>query len=77
MKQFWVLMEKSIIFTGLITLILVIGAVYMAAVGRPLPEWFIIALTSALGFFFGQKVGTQTGKQDEQLWQLKNKKRSG
>jgi len=64
MQTFWQLMEKSVIFTGLITLILVVGAVYMAATSASLPEWYIIALTSALGFFFGQKVGTQTGKQE-------------
>lgn len=64
MAQFWKLLEKSVIFTGLISLIVIGGAVYAALVGIVLPDWYTIALSLVLGFFFGQKAGVNTAKQE-------------
>ena len=64
MQQFWKLLEKSVIFTGLISLIVIGGAVYAALAMIPLPDWYTIALSIVLGFFFGQKAGTNASKQE-------------
>lgn len=64
MAKFWELFEKSVIITGTISTLIVGGAVYMAAAQIILPDWYQVALALVLGFFFGQKAGVNTAKQN-------------
>jgi hypothetical protein len=63
MKQFWDLFSRSIIITGMISVMVVGGAVYMAIAQIPLPDWYTITLSIVVGFFYGQKAGVTTSVQ--------------
>lgn len=65
MSKFWELFKQSVIITGSISLMVVGGAVYMAVAQIPLPEWYTVALSLVLGFFFGQKAGVNAGVQSK------------
>lgn len=64
MQKFWELFEKSVIITGSLALVIVIGAVIMAVKGVILPEWYLAALMLVLGFFFGSKAGVSNSKKE-------------
>lgn len=63
MERFWDLFERSYIITGVLSVLLVGGALYMAIQGQTPPDWLSAGVSIILGFFFGQKAGTNAAKQ--------------
>ena len=63
-KIFWELFRQSVIITGSLAVIVVLGAVIMAVQEIALPDWYSVLLTLVVGFFFGSKAGvnSQNGK---------------
>lgn len=55
MSEFWILFRESVIVQSLITLILVLGIVYMFVTGMPVPDQLLDILYLVLGFWFGAK----------------------
>ena len=56
MNKFWHLMEKSVIISGMIALIMVGTACYSVVVGIVLPDAFTLAFGMIIGYFFSEKV---------------------
>jgi len=59
MNRFWQLLAESVIFQGLLALIVVGATVYLLFLGREVPKelWGLLGLI--LGYYFGTK-GQQT-----------------
>lgn len=56
MEKFWQLMEKSVIISGLIALVMVGTACYGVVAGVTLPDYFTLAFGLIIGYFFSEKV---------------------
>jgi len=56
MNMFWKLMEKSTITSGIIALCLVITSCYCVVAQVAMPDYFLMALGTVIGFFFTSKV---------------------
>ena len=56
MNRFWTLLERSVIFSGLIALTMVFTASWCAVNQIPLPEYFSIPFGLVIGYFFSEKV---------------------
>ena len=56
MRTFWRLLEDSVIVQSLITLLVILGDLYLALVGQPVPDWLVQATMLILGFWFGTKM---------------------
>lgn len=63
MKKFWELYQQSIIVTGTMTVVVVVGYVYMTCVQIPVPKDYYLVLTGCMGFFMGSKAGWGSGVQ--------------
>jgi len=55
MQMFWKLLEKSVLTSGLIALVLVATACYCVVAGVEMPEFFTLALGTVIGYFFSEK----------------------
>ena len=66
MDKFWKLLKESVIVQGTITLILVCSVVYLAVVGRPVPDELSAGMALALGYYFGSKAQMQIQSFKEQ-----------
>ena len=56
MSKFWELLQSSVIFQGVITVIVLVTVCYMFAVGLE-PPGELLSITSVIvGYFFGAKV---------------------
>ena len=53
MTKFWEMLDKSVVISGALAVILVGGCVVMAVVGRPIPEAIVGFAGMACGYFFG------------------------
>lgn len=62
MEKFWELLERSTIFQGAITFMLVITTCYLWITGKPVPEQLWFANTVVIGFFFGSKSRQDLGQ---------------
>jgi len=49
------LLRESILIQAAVTLIMVIGMVYMYAIGRDIPSDYLSLLSLIVGFWFGSK----------------------
>ena len=56
MSKFWELMEESVIVSGAIALSCVGSVVYLACLGKPIPDILVNVTMIVVGFFFGGKV---------------------
>ena len=56
MDKFYELLEKSVIVSGLLTLMLAGTCCYLFIIQAPIPELLGYFLTSVISFFFGSKV---------------------
>ena len=56
MKTFWKLVEKSTITSGILAICLVSTACYCVVSQTPMPDYFLMALGTVIGFFFSSKV---------------------
>ena len=56
MATFWRLFEESVILQGFVTLGFSSVALYLWAVGKPVPDGLVQGLWAILGFWFGTKV---------------------
>lgn len=56
MEKFWELYEKSLIVTGVVTVLIVGTACYLFATQVEVPSLLAYAFTTILGFFFGQRL---------------------
>jgi hypothetical protein len=55
MEIFWRLLEKSVITSGTVAVLLVGTACYCVVTETPLPEYMGLALGTVIGYFFSQK----------------------
>jgi len=53
--KFWELLEKSVIVSGTLALGLAGAVIYLAIVGKPIPDILSQALIAVIAFFFGQR----------------------
>lgn len=67
MSKFWELVEQSIIFQGLLTLIIVGAWVYMLVTGKPVPNELHAAAGIVMGFFFGAKQSIFARKEAQRI----------
>jgi len=56
MSKFWSLLEESVIVSGIIALGCVGAVIYLAVVGKPIPDVLVNICMIVVGFFFGGKV---------------------
>jgi FtsH-binding integral membrane protein len=56
MNTFWKLVEKSTITSGLLALMLAGTACYCVISQTSMPEYFLMALGTVIGFFFTSKI---------------------
>ena len=61
MDRFWVLLEQSTLFSGVIALSMVFTAMYCVVNQIPLPDYFSLPLGVIIGYFFSEKV--RSGKE--------------
>lgn len=69
-NKFYDLLRESVLVQALITFLLGCVICYLAVVGKPIPEMLTTAFMVIIGFYFGQKVQTQSyiaGKLSKQL----------
>ena len=59
MDKFWELLDKSVVTSGVIGVLLVGTACYCVVRQVPLPDYFAIALGTVIGYFFSQKAAEQ------------------
>lgn len=57
MKKFWELYQQSIIITGTLTVVVVVGFVYMSCRQIPIAPDYLMVTIGCLSFFFGSKAG--------------------
>jgi hypothetical protein len=55
MKDFWRLLEESVIVQSVVTLVIISVIGYMVVVGEPMPKEFWAIAGSVIGFWFGSK----------------------
>jgi len=55
MQNFWVLLEKSVIVSGLIAVGVVGAIIYLACTAQPIPDLLGNSALIIIGFFFGAK----------------------
>lgn len=51
-------LDISSIVTGIVTVAIVVGVIVLVALGRPVPEILIVAMSTVLGYVFGRGSGT-------------------
>lgn len=56
MNRFWDLVDKSTITSGVIAICLVGTSCYCVVAQLPMPDYFLMALGTVIGFFFSSKV---------------------
>ena len=54
--KFWMLLEKSTLTSGVLSVLLVGSVCYLAIVGKPIPDLLTVSTGTIMGFFFGVKV---------------------
>lgn len=59
-NKFYDLLRESVLVQALITFLFGAVICYLAIVGRPIPEMLTTAFMVIIGFYFGQKVQTQS-----------------
>lgn len=59
MSKFWSLLEKSVVTSGVIAVMLVGTACYCVITGREIPQYLGLALGTVIGYFFSQKAAEQ------------------
>jgi len=59
MGKFWSLLEKSVVTSGVIAVMLVGTACYCVITGREIPQYLGLALGTVIGYFFSQKAAEQ------------------
>lgn len=59
MDEFYRLLERSVLISGILALALTLTACYMWANGNTVPQELYIMLGTIVGFFFGGKVQMQ------------------
>lgn len=59
-NRFWSAMNKSVVVSSLLALLVVGAVVYLAVTQVPVPEVLTLAMGTILGFFFGARSGQQT-----------------
>ena len=55
MNMFWKLLEQSTLISGVIALGLIGTACYCVVFGVELPDFFVVALGTVIGYFFSEK----------------------
>ena len=58
--RFWDAMNKSVVVSSVLALIVVGAVVFLAVKQAPVPEVLTLAMGTILGFFFGARSGQQT-----------------
>ena len=58
--RFWDAMNKSIVVSSVLALIVVGAVVFLAVTQKVVPEVLTLAMGTILGFFFGARSGQQT-----------------
>jgi len=56
------LLRESVLIQAAVTLIMVIGMVYMYAIGRDIPADYLSLLSLIIGFWFGSKTQAKIQK---------------
>jgi len=56
MSKFWDLVERSIVFQGLITIALIAVVIYLTVTGQEVPDLIEALTLLVVGFYFGSKV---------------------
>jgi hypothetical protein len=56
MAKFWELLERSVIFQGVLVISVVGAYLYLIVTGRPIPNELHLMAGTIVGFFFGGKV---------------------
>lgn len=64
-KTFWDLLYESVIFQGLLTLMIAGTLCYCVAARIQPPEWLVNGFFTILAFFFGSKVGQASVKANQ------------
>ena len=59
-ERFWDAMNKSIVVSSVLALLVCLAIVYLAIMGREVPEVLTLGFGTILGFFFGARSGQQT-----------------
>jgi len=62
MNTFWKLVEKSTITSGIIAICLVGTACYCVIAQLSMPDYFLMALGTVIGFFFTSKVKDEAAR---------------
>jgi hypothetical protein len=65
MDRLYTLLEKSVLITGLISLMMVGTACYLWGMGTNVPQELYLSLGVILGFFFGAKTERSSGVRRE------------
>lgn len=56
MSKFWELLERSVIFQGIITISLIGTIIYLVVTGQEVPDLIEALTLLVVGFYFGSKV---------------------
>lgn len=73
--RFWDEFGKSNIISGLLALAVWAAIIFLAVMGRPIPEVLVGGGLTVIAFFFGSKVGSESEKLRTQILGLETKER--
>ncbi len=59
-ERFWDAMNKSIVVSSVLALLVCLAIVYLAIIQAEIPEVLTLGFGTILGFFFGARSGQQT-----------------